>query len=77
MCHIDPAPEAPTSALPPLQVACNPPQDMQVVVEAYNLGGDGWLRLHLEQVSVGSLAGVQCVPGKAAFAALLCLPSHV
>lgn len=79
MCHIAPAPAAHTSALPPVQVACDPPQDMQVVVEAYNLGGDGWLRLHLEQVSVDSLAGVQHLPGKdhPMIPALLCLPSHV
>ncbi|PRW59396.1 Solute carrier family 35 member F6 isoform B [Chlorella sorokiniana] len=39
------------------QVACQPPENIQVVVEAYNLGGEGWLRLHLEQV--GGTGGIQ------------------
>lgn len=49
---------------PLCQVACQPPDDIQVVVEAYNLGGEGWLRLHLEQASGAAcwLVEVQCLP---------------
>ena len=41
---------APAAVWP--QVECEPPSNIQVVVEQYSLSGEGWLRLHLEQARV-------------------------
>lgn len=48
----------PSTLLPP-QVACEPPQNIQVVVEQYSLAGEGYMRLHLEQVGgTGDVVGL-------------------
>lgn len=59
----------PPAAAGPAQVACEPQAGIGVVVEQYSPGGEGQLRLHLEQVRPAAYRGrALCSRG--------CLPSQ-